>query len=347
MNTLPLPGLKGSEPIGFLAAVGLLRVLTARRSFGAVKLGWSDDSAWTAVLYTEKPCDETLLIEDFVVHMENRSSAPEFNGRGICPDLVGNQTRCWLSPSLLNDVKIALESYRQLLDVTRSGARWDQREPVNFYSALGSELIPLGNKDEVKPSALHMTSGNQAFLESARELAQSLDPGALPHPKAAVPPREAFREALFAQSNDGQTGWRAADKFSALGFDPTREAIYALTATAPGPAGPRSTRAAVWLAIEALPLFPVLPVKGRLHTRAFDLRATTALEPRATVFRWPIWDGTLSTDAIRTALGVPELFDDHTPIGALQRLAFRAVMESERVTIGQGYGQLRPAVKVR
>lgn len=339
MNTLPLPGLKGSEPIGFLAAVGLLRVLNDRRSFGAVKLGWSDDSAWTAVLHTEKLCDQTLLLENLVSRLVNRSSAPEFNGRGTCPSSLGNQTWCWLSPSVLDDVKIALESYRQLLDVTRSGARWDQREPADFYSGLGCELIALGNKDAVKPSALHMTSGNQAFLESARELARSLDVGAPTHPKAAVTPRDAFREALFAQSDEGDTGWRAADEFSAMGFDPTREAVYALTATAPTSAGPRSTRAAVWLAIEALPLFPVLPVKGRLHTRAFDLRATK--------FRWPIWDGALSTDAIRTALGVPELFDDHAPVGALQRLAFRGVMESERVTIGQGYGQLRPAVRVR
>lgn len=101
----------------------------------------------------------------------------------------------------------------------------------------------------------------------------------------------------------------------------------------------RSTRAAVWLAIEAFPLFPVLPVRGRLHTRAFDRRATK--------FRWPIWDGTLTTEAIRTALGVPEVFDDDAPVEALRRLAIRAVLESERVTIGQGYGQLRPAVRVR
>lgn len=339
MNTLRLPGLKGSEPIGFLAAVGLLRVLSDRPSFGTAKLGWSDDSAWTAILHTENPCDAASVIENVLSHQVNRSSAPEFNGRGASSDSNDNQMWCWLSPCVMDDVKISLELYRQLLYITRSGTRWDQREPADFYSGLGSELISLGNKDAVKPSALHMTSGNQAFLETARELACSLDPSAPLHPKAAAPPRDSFRESVFAQTDEGEIGWRAADEFSAMGFDPTREAVYALTATAPTSAGPRSTRAAVWLAIEALPLFPVLPVRQSLHTRAFN--------PRATKFRWPIWDGALSTPAIRTALGVPELFDDEASPGALQRLAIRAVMESERVTIGQGYGQLRPAIRIR
>lgn len=338
MSTLPLPGLKGADPIGFLAAVGLLRVLTGG-PFGVVKLAWSDDSGWSAILSTESACDEEGLIAALTTHMSQRAAASAFNGWGeIDPDPSAGPS-CWLSPRRLDDVKVPVESYRQLLSVTRSGTRMGCRETAEFYSGLGSELITLGNKDVIKPSALHMTSGNQAFLESARELALSLDPNAPLHPKAAVPAPDAFREAVFACDATGETGWKAADEFSAMGFDPAREAVYALTATAPTSTGPRSTRAAVWLAIEALPLFPVLPVKGRLHTRAFDHRATG--------FRWPIWDGALTADSVRTALGLPELFDADASPESLSRLAIRAVMGSERVTIGQGYGQLRPADRIR
>jgi hypothetical protein len=124
-----------------------------------------------------------------------------------------------------------------------------------------------------------------------------------------------------------------------LGFDPNTEAIYALAASAPGDEKPVSTRAAVWLAIEALPLFPVVPVKGRLHTRGFDLKGTT--------FRWPIWNGELAVDALRAALGLSDLFDVDVPAERLAHLAIRALMQAERVTIGQGYGQFRPARRIR
>lgn len=330
MNTLQLSGLKGAEPIGFLAALGLLRVLAGRRSFGAVKLGWSDDSIWSAVLSTERACNEEQLIDDLLIHMRGRAAFPVF--AGVKPDGTPLDGEAW------DDVKVAQDRFAAMLGAVRSEVGLADRETADFYSSLGSELITLGNKDVVKPSALHMTSGNQAFLESVRELARSLDTSTPPHPKSAVPPAEAFREAVFARNGDEQQGWRAADEFSAMGFDPAREAVYALTATAPTSTGPRSTRAAVWLAVEAIPFFPVVPISGRLRTRGFDWRATT--------FRWPIWNGTLTADAVRTAIGLADVVDEEVAPERLNQLAIRAVMQSERVTIGQGYGQLRPAVRV-
>lgn len=322
MNTLPLPGLKGAEPIGFLAAVGLLRVLTTRHSLGAVKLGWADDSAWTAVLHTEKSCDEDQLVSELLEHLTGRSELPVFGGRGPDGEAVGGKE--W------SDIKVDPELFRDWLLATRSATHQSSREAADFLSAFGSELVRARSSGDLKPSALHMTSARQQFLESCRKLATSLNPATTV--RGTKGGSAAFREALFGP-------WEYTDAFSALGIDPSTEAVYALVASAPGDEKPVSTRAAVWLAIEAIPLFPVLPIKGRLHTRAFDLRATT--------FRWPIWKGALSTDAVRTAIGVPELFDDTAPLGALQQLAIRAVLESERVTIGQGYGQLRPAIKVR
>jgi hypothetical protein len=44
---------------------------------------------------------------------------------------------------------------------------------------------------------------------------------------------------------------------------------------------------------------------------------------------------------------LPEVVEDEGTIDSLDHLAIRAVMEAERVTIGQGYGQLRPAYRVR
>ncbi len=333
MNTLLLTGLKGTEPIGFLAALGLLRVLGDRCSFGAVKLSWSCGSVWSALLHTEKACDEERLIGDLLAHMRSRATFPVF--AGVKPDGQPLDDEVW------NDVKVPLGQFATMLAAVRSAATRSDREVADFYSALGSELIPLGNKALVKPSALHMTSGNQAFLASIRELARSLDPDAPPHPKSACPPSDAFRDAVFANSTDGGTGWRAADEFSSMGLDPAREAVYAVTATAPTTTGPRSTRAAVWLAIEAIPLFPVVPLSRALHTRGFNRH------DRITTFRWPIWNGALTIDAVRTAIGLPEVVEQEVATERLDQLAIRAIMEAERVTIGQGYGQMRPGFRVR
>ncbi|MBY0460916.1 MAG: hypothetical protein K2V38_26650, partial [Gemmataceae bacterium] len=133
MNALPLPGLKGSEPIGFLAAVGLLRALSTRRSFGAVKLGWADDSAWTAVLHTEKSCDEDQLVSELLEHLTGRSELPVFGGRGPNGEAIGGKE--W------SDIKVDPELFRSWLLATCSAARQSSREAADFLSAFGSELI--------------------------------------------------------------------------------------------------------------------------------------------------------------------------------------------------------------
>jgi hypothetical protein len=323
MNTLQLPGLKGTEPIGFLAAAGLLRVLAGRRSFGSVKLGWSDDSAWSAILHTETACDRERLVSELLGHLTGRGDLPVFGGRDPDGRAIGGTE--W------KDIKVDPELFRTWLIATRSATDRDRREEADFLSAFGSELVTARSSGDLKPSAFHMSSARQQFLEACRKLANSLGPSAVgSRGLKGAPP--AFQEALFGP-------WEYADEFSALGFDPNTEAVYALVASAPGDEKPVSTRAAVWLAIEAMPLFSVVPVKGRLHTRGFDLRATR--------FRWPIWNGTLTADAVRTAVGLAEVVDQEVSIERLDQLAIRAVMEVERVTIGQGYGQLRPALRVR
>jgi hypothetical protein len=190
----------------------------------------------------------------------------------------------------------------------------------------------------VKPFALHMTSGNQAFLEAVCELARSLDPDELPHPKATCPPGRAFRAALFPGCDPDAAGREAADRFSSPGFDPTRAPVYALTATATKNTGPRTTRAAAWLAVEGLPKFPCLPYRCRLQTCGFDRRAAA--------FTWTVQGGPLTADAVRTDVSLTGGATDATETGRSWPYGIRAMIRSDRVTIGQGYGQFRPGVRI-
>jgi hypothetical protein len=74
---------------------------------------------------------------------------------------------------------------------------------------------------------------------------------------------EAFAEALWGP-------WRYRDRGHTLGWDPDGERQHAYEAHAPDKSPPVRVRAAVWLAFEALPLFPTAAVAGRLHVGGFD-----------------------------------------------------------------------------
>jgi hypothetical protein len=291
---------------------------------GPVKLGWESQGGRAAILVTGQDCDPERLIAELLDHMRGRHTWPTFSGKAPDGTAVGDEA--W------DDVKVPLEAFAELLCATRPHAGKD-RLPADFLTALGSDLVTAQNSDLLKPSALHMTSGNQKFLETLRELAASLDDTEPAHRKASCPPADAFREGLFGE-------WTYRDEFSSLGYDPATEAIYALTAAAPTDTGPRSTRAPVWLAVEAIPLYPCFPKARRLHTRGFDRRVSR--------FRWPIWECPLSLDAIRTLLGLAAVYGtgaDFSP-RSLREYGIAAVFECDRVTIGKGYGQFRSAAMI-
>ena len=65
-----LPGLSGASPIGFLAALGMLRVLTEDRGH-AVRLAWRNGRAVLAGL---EPAD---AIEELAANMTGRAEAVE------------------------------------------------------------------------------------------------------------------------------------------------------------------------------------------------------------------------------------------------------------------------------
>lgn len=180
--------------------------------------------------------------------MRGRHQLLLLSGRLAAGITIGNKD--W------DDVKVDPDLFAALLRATRPHVNLADRESTDFLAALGSECIRSQSKNEVKPTALHMTSGNQQILETLRELAKSLDATQPAHGKASCPPSEAFREALFEE-------WRPADAFSSLGYDLATEPIYALDAAAPTDTGPRGTRAAVWLTVEPFPCFhPSPPAAG-------------------------------------------------------------------------------------
>lgn len=300
-----LKGLRGGHPLGALAAFGLLRVCTEMPDMTDSRLRWRENDL-AAVLSVTPPLTDDELIEKLMERQAGRAEAPEFNW---ADDI---RTK----PSLFIDVSKATQD----------------RRVQDFLSSFACELA-LDGKQNLKPSAFHMTSGQQGFLKTARKLAASLEPvGNQAKRKSKVPsPGEAFCEALF-----GQWGYRD-EGFHALGWDPQTERLHALQAKSPTTEDPKSVRAAVWLAVEALPLFPCAVANGGLQTRGFSRRG------RKVEFSWPLWKYPLPLDAVHSLVALKELTVDEPNLAELKARGVFAVYRAQRANLQQGRATFRAA----
>jgi hypothetical protein len=222
------------------------------------------------------------------------------------------------------DIRVPPQEYRTLLIQQVKNAHYRDRWSADYYTAFGSEMVTDGSKGLVKPTAFHMASGQQKFLKSIVEVGQSLRDGA----------NNAFKEALFGP-------WKYNDDQHHLGFDPFSERLYALRHKRPEKdRTKRSVRAAVWLAIESLLLFPTAPVsRNKLLTTGFSRTRRTP------AFTWPIWRDRIGLDMLKTLLATSELVG-HEGWDALGRRGVAAIYEAVRSDFGQGYAILRPATLV-
>ena len=88
-------------------------------------------------------------------------------------------------------------------------------------------------------------------------------------------------------------------------------------------------RGANRLAIEALPWLPTFPCDGDVRTRGFRRRTQRDLD-----FTWPIWDGWLGADTVRSLLGLAELYEDRPCRRDLEARGIAEVFRSRRI---EGY----------
>ena len=299
---IKLTGLIGSNPLGALAAFGLLRACHEISGLAFSSLSWQLEDDWVAVLTLSPGQSETSLVSHLTEYLRARSL----------------EVFTWG-----DDVREQPESYKGRLREQAQQARYCERLNADYYAAYGSEMKADGSKGLVKPTAFHMTSGQQKFLKSVREVAESLQNDN----------EDAIREALFGP-------WRYQDQYHSLGWDPTTERMYALRHRAPTSEQPVCVRAAVWFAVEALPLFPTVVARGRLKTAAFTRQDGVAR------FVWPIWTKPITLDSLRTLLVTSELLARSDHWGLLGRRGVVAIYESVRSEFGQGYAILRPSAVV-
>lgn len=226
MNEVVLTGLDGSNPLGFMAALGVLEALTDQGM--AVTLGWREDGAWRPVVRANDLSVERLLAlleQDRLTCSKEPALALEYGG-----------TR---------DLKPPPAVFRQYLLELAELATPERRRSVDWASAFATD-VAVDNNGNTKPTALHFTAGTQAWLVMVLKLRDEVQVSD-------------FEEALFGP-------WRYERTLPVMRWDSTVSRDYALRASNPSSDKSEGIPGADWLAVRGLPCIQVVPEGRRALT---------------------------------------------------------------------------------
>lgn len=234
MYEIELSGLDGGSLLGFLAAMGVLRVLAAAAGDEVVRLRWRRAGAWVPVVMHSA----TAGAEELLDVLEART--------------CGEQTAdtAW---GISKDLTLSREEFGNCLEVYSKEAGATSRGAIDFLAAFGSEAFGSGpKKDQMSDTAFRTMSGagHQHFLGFMRELAEQCG-------------REHLRRSLFQI-------WDYGDGRPSLRWDPADYRPHALRAEDPSGDPIKTMRGANRLAVEALPLFPTAPCGRKVRTVGFN-----------------------------------------------------------------------------
>lgn len=226
MTEIELGGLDGSNPMGFLAALGLVAVLN--RMTDDARLAWSSSVLPFARMTTDLTEDDiiTAVLTD-------------------CADVLASVPMCFPGPdNPVGDVKFARPAdTRAFLETATRTA--DDGLSERVAASLVAE-VSFDGSGKAKPSDLHFTAGRQLLLDMARGLGQGVV-------------ADHLTEALNGP-------WLYRAQLPSFMWDASDDRIYALGAINPAGETKPTVPGADWLAFRGLTLVPVVGRIGRTLT---------------------------------------------------------------------------------
>lgn len=259
MSTILFPGLAIASPIGFMAALGLMRVLCEDCGLDP-RLSWEQGRAQLTGI------DMDTLKYALLTHMQGRSEAPEFTFK------VGDGTK---RKPVQHLREIRPEEYRTAVDWMRGDSR-----ALGFLAGFGTDAV-VNEKGFIARTAFDFSSANQKLAEEFRRLALRLDPRQKT-PKGKPGPDAMLQAAL--------SGGPYAEQHS-FGWDPATLMSHAHQAQAPTHSPTPGHPWLVWLAVESLPWHPVVAIDAQ--------RTQTAGWRRSQAYCWPEWRVALNAAELR------------------------------------------------
>lgn len=267
MTAISLPALDGRDPLGFLAAVGVLRLVTLYRDEGA-KLSF-DPATGTSLLLTPIIGDVDGLAEVLAAVLDDI-------GAGAVPAMPADFPPPGAAPDRLRvrPAQIAPLAYRWM------GELDEPSRAVEWVRALVTDVaVDREGRAAITPFAA--PSGKQSF------------------------------STMFAKTNDAVrrrptsiaealTGWRRVAGYTGEYLD-HRVLVSSADAPSASDAVERGVPGATWLALMALPSFPV--------TAAYRRRVAPCWQQvaRRATMRWPLWQRPADLSAVSTLITHPAL----------------------------------------
>lgn len=307
MSWQTLSGLDAQNPLAFFAALGLLRIVDdclKTNVQARPRLRFLDNGQQTAQLETPLTLEDLvgLILEDASRQAQGHSLQLAYDAEGerVAADAVGAR----------RDLKPSPKTAALFLQEAASGGRRDADLAAGFFSELVQD-----NNGSTKPTALHFTAGQQAFLAMVEELRRGLN-------------ADALREAL-------EGPWCNTSTLPSLSWDSSVTRLHALRAGDPSKEKRGSVPAANWLAVHALAFFPVNVRGKRLETACIEGRW------KDSAFTWPTWNAAASVPVVASLLRMNAgrwTAKERVALGIVSVLRAK-ILRSEQ----GGYGSFSPA----
>jgi len=264
VSHIQLVGVDGSNPLGFLAALGLLRVVPR------ATLSFSEDGSCRAFIDGPDKSESELatLVAADAKAAENKSAPWRFTYTKAATKKQGEQE--------VADLKPPPDDFKKFLATCIEAWLTGNPEAAAYAAAYGTD-VAVDGKGNTKPTAFHFTAAQQTFLGAVEGIRDSVT-------------QEWVETSLF-KGHGGRPG-------SNLRWDPGAERNWALMANNPGGEGTRVDAPLEWLAFRALPLVPSFPRGSRIITTGVAGRGDDM------TFTWPLWSIPASLLTTRSVLAI-------------------------------------------
>lgn len=358
---LPVNGLDGANPLGFLAALGVLQALsTATRA--RISMSWSrNGSSWVPILHGAG--DDQKAIVSILAERLNCGYRPTKEA-----EAVRDRTQREFD-DLKTELKKKLEGVkkRRLQGEARKAVEDQEINPIKtqlmllrfaWLKALRKSVpsleLSLGKHlnatcEELRDDLLVSIDEACYLKREVADLYSAFGSDACPQEKSDQMQATRFcfvtgsghqyfldtvrqlvtnvtdqrlREALFEVVEPSD------EKFS-LRWDPQEDRRYAVMWSDPTASGNKATTnwAINLVAYHGLQLLPSVP-------RSAGLASTGWSDDTETAWSWPIWSGQLTSDVVRSVLANSSLVSEKVNRRNLKSLGVAAVYRAARIQVG-------------
>ncbi len=264
MTRLELAGINGSNPLGFLASLGLLRVVPD------AKLSFTEDGSFEALVEVLGKSESDVAA---IIAADAESASIDCAPWRYTYVKAATEKQ---SARRVADLKPPPDDFRNFLATCINAWISGNDEAASYAAAYGTD-IAVDHEGNMKPTAFHFTAAQQTFLGSVEEIRDSVT-------------QEWVEQSLFK-------GF-AERKGKNLRWNPAAERNWALMSHDPSADETHVDAPLEWLAFRGLPLLPSFPYGSRIITTGVVGRGNDM------TFTWPLWSIPASRHTTRSLIQI-------------------------------------------